>query len=146
VENDQKGLFNAEKLDGPLPSPAKGYDLDKMDVAELLELRQRIEARLPARKLEDIDLEQEIVFQYQGSKALLAKVTGDDGTPANQKAQVANSCASVLDQLLKMQTRIYSAERIKAIEQALVKAVKTLPVEAQQQFFVDYERISAEGV
>jgi hypothetical protein len=138
-------MFDAKKLDSVVTPSSSTTDLEKMDVGQLLDLRQRIEALLPARKLADIDLEQEIVLQYLAAQALMQKTSIAVDIPANQKAQVQNSCASILDQLLKMQTRIYSAERMKAIEQVLIKVLKTLPEEAQRQFFHDYERMKVEG-
>ena len=138
-------MFDEEQLKNPPPKEVDPFDFGNCDVPQLIMLRQRIEALLPARKLTDIDLETEIVLQLTQAKHLQSAVLADSHCPANQKAQVANSCAAVLDQLIKMQVKLYDAERMKAIEQSLIKAVKTLPVEAQQMFFVEYERIHGEG-
>jgi len=123
----------------PPPDPLAGLGPDA-----LLDLRGRIDAHLPALKLTDLNLETEIVIQYQQAKALLGRVIASDTVPTNQKAQVANSCTAILDQLSKMQIRLYSSERFKAIEQVLIKALRTLPTATQEQFFVDYERLHAE--
>ena len=112
-----------------------------MSVSDLIELRREVEAFIPAKALADLNLEKEIVIQYQSAQALLNSVSTDEGVPANQKATVQNSCANTLDQLLKMQVRIHTSERLKRIEQSLIKVVKTLPKEQQEQFFADYERI-----
>lgn len=136
-----------EFADDALDSPEPPSDpLAELDTAGLLDLRGRIDAHLPALKLTDLNLETEIVLQYQRAKALLGRVIADTKIPTNQKAQVANSCMAILEQLVKMQGKLYSAERFKAIEQCLIKALKTLPREAQEKFFVDYERIHAEEV
>lgn len=121
------------------PDPNK--DLASMSVSDLIELRREVEAFIPAKALADLNLEKEIVIQYQSAQALLNSVSTDEGVPANQKATVQNSCANTLDQLLKMQVRIHTSERLKRIEQSLIKVVKTLPKEQQEQFFADYERI-----
>lgn len=138
-------MFNTEKLADPSIKPVTtDVSLNGLDINDLLELRARIDALLPPKRLDEMDLEAEILTQYHQAKALLGKVLGDAGVPTNQKAQVANSCTTILDQLLKMQTKLYSAERIKSIEQALIKAVRTLPAETQEQFFTEYQRIYAE--
>ncbi len=153
------GAFEADELEVAFPPPAGGLSdpstlrelppgpivpkegtiVPNLGIEELLRQRAAIDALLPAVKLADLDLEKEVVIQYQQAKALLQSVMSSDA-PANQKAQVANSCASVLDQLIKMQARLYSAERVKAIEAALIKTLKCLPKETQEAFFVQYER------
>ena len=119
--------------------------IEGLDTEALISLRSQIEANLPPTKLSQLDLEAEILLQYHQVKSMLAKVSGDANVPANQKAQVANSCASVLEQLIKMQTRMYSAERIKAIEVAVIKTLKMLPAESQQAFFTAYEMTYAQA-
>lgn len=116
-------------------------DLAPFQLDDLLALRSQIDARLPARALADLDLEEELVIQFQQTKGLLNRVMIDENVPANQKAQVINSCASVLGQITKMQTELYSAERVKALEAALIKALLTLPEATQLAFFIEYERL-----
>ena len=124
-------------------APKDALPLDQLDIEGLLKLRDEINTRLPPVALADLNLEGEIVMQYHRAKALMAKVLEQADTPANQKAQVANSCASVLDQLIKMQARLYDAERVKAMEMALIKSLKTLPTETQVLFFDTYEKAYA---
>lgn len=135
----EKGIFDAESLLKPVEKATSGIDIAKMGLEELLALKEQIEALLPPSQLTDLDLEREIVMQYHRAKTLLTLVAADAATPANQKAQVANSCAAALESLVKMQTKLYSAERQKAIEQILIRTLKTLPTAAQEQFFADYE-------
>lgn len=116
-------------------------DLDGMSLNQLLTLRMRIDEKLPARALKDVDLEEELVIQFQQTKLLLNASLEDDDVPANQKAQVNNSCAGLLKQLTEMQTQLYSAERVKALESALIKALVVLPEVTQKAFFAEYERI-----
>lgn len=120
-------------------------DLDGMQVEDLLALRSEIDARLPATSLRDIDLAEELVLQFQKVKALQSKVL-DSGTSAQQKAAVANSCASALGQLVKMQTELYTAERMKAIEQIVIHVMRDQPEHIQVAFFDKYERALGEGV
>lgn len=138
AEEPKTGLAAADAF-GDLPEGVLDARPLPFDINALLRARAEIDARLPASKLADLDLETEVVLQYQQTKQLLLDVLGGS-SPANQKAQVANSCASILDQLIKMQARLYSAERLKAIEAALIKTLKTLPQDTQEAFFVQYER------
>lgn len=120
--------------------------LSQMSLQELLELRAAIDRRLPARKLSDLDIEEELLLQFHRTKDLYDRVVQEDaGTPANQRAQVANSCSAILEQLIRMQTRLYSAERIKLIEQVLIRTMKEEPEEVQKRFFERYERALTEA-
>lgn len=68
----------------------------------------------------------------------------DTEIPANQLAQVSNSTAAVLQQLVKLQETVYSTERLKRIEQKLIETLNTLPPEVQEAFLEAYELILAE--
>lgn len=125
----------------PVVPAAPIVDLAPFSLDELLALRAQIDARLPATALADLDLEEELVIQFQQTKGLLNRVIADENVPANQKAQVTNSCSSILGQITRMQTELYSAERVKALEAALIKSLLTLPEPAQIQFFAEYERL-----
>ena len=120
------------------PAPQGANRIDTYSVADLLALRAEIDAALPATALKDLDLERELVVQFQTIKTLQSNTLDDDETPANQKAQVANACAAVLGQLVKMQAEFYTAERFKTIEGLMVKAMKTLPVEQAERFLEEY--------
>lgn len=115
------------------------FDLDSFSVAELLELRQQIESRLPASELSDMNLEQELVYQFLKVKELQDTGFREDRTPLNQKAQVANSVATTLDALVKMQKGVYTSERFKAIENFMIQALKKLPRETAEAFLEEYE-------
>lgn len=114
-------------------------NLDGMDVDELLALRDEIDARLPATKLSEVNLAEELVLQFQKVRSLQSKVL-DSNTSAQQKAAVANACASALAQLVKMQTELYNAERMKMVEQVLIQVMRDQPEAIQLAFFDKYER------
>ena len=67
-------------------------------------------------------------------------VIDDDDTPANQKAQVANSLSAALVNLVKLQGDVHSSERMKRIESILIDTLKDLPVEAVEAFLANYEQ------
>ena len=121
--------------------------LDDYNVAELIELLKRVKARLPATKLKDLDLEEELVLHFLNLKELMTVILYDDEVPANQKAQIANSCASLLQQMTKSQSTIYSAERVKRMELALMKSLHGMPQEILEEFLERYEKVySAEDM
>lgn len=115
-------------------------DLDGMSPDELMVLRSEIDSRLPSTRLVDVNLAEELVMQFQTVKHLQTKVL-DSNTSAQQKAAVANSCAGALAHLVKMQTELYNAERLKAIEQVLIQVMRDQPEGLQHAFFDKYERL-----
>ena len=114
--------------------------LDAYTLQELLDLRARIERRLPARSLKDLDLEGELTLQFLALQQLQNAVIDDADTPANQKAQVANSLSAALVNLVKLQGDVHSSERMKRIESILIDTLKDLPVEAVEAFLANYEQ------
>jgi len=129
----------SEQLDPagpPEPAPLAGFSIEG-----LLALRAQIDERLPATQLKDLDLETELVIQFQVVKTLQTRVMDDKTTPSNQRAQVANSCASTLQQLTKMQAEFYTSERFKAIESALIKLLRKWPEGEVETFFDEYETL-----
>lgn len=145
-ESTKKPFFDPSKLDQALGkqkeavAPAALAPYSGMSVSELLEQRAAIDALLPARSLAEVDIEEEVLLQFARTKALYDAISSDKEVPANQRAQVANSCTAILDQLIKMQARIYGAERIKAIESALIRTLRAFDEAVQARFFELYER------
>lgn len=119
-------------------------NLDHYSLSDLLSLRASIERRLPAKALRDMNLERELILQHQASLELQNEVLRDDETPANQKSQVANATAAVLQQLIKLQETVYTTERLKTIENKLIETLNQLPKETQEAFFEVYEQILGE--
>lgn len=115
--------------------------LDGLPLEQLLKMRAEIDSRLPATSLKDIDLEHELVVQFITVKNLQSSIIDDTGVQANQKAQVANSCASTLQQLVKMQTEFFTAERFKEIENHLIASLRELPAATVESFLDAYERM-----
>lgn len=125
----------------PAQAPAKPkVSLEGLEPHELISLRAEIEARLPVKSLQDTDLVRELVLQVVALQSLQNSVIQDMDTPANQKAQVANSLSSALANLVKVQAEIYTSERFKRIEGLLIETLETLPTEAQRDFLDAYEK------
>lgn len=136
--DDKRAAELRKKVDGALDL----NPVDGLSVAELRALRREIEQRLPKDDIGELDLEQELVGQYREVKALMSVVIDDMDTPANQKAQVANSVVSTLAQLVKMQEDLRREETFKLMESCLVEALKALPDETREAFYVEYDRLA----
>lgn len=110
--------------------------LDSLTQEELLALHAKIESRIGGLQLTEINLVKETLLQIHRAKVLQEDASKpNSGTPMNQRAQVQNSLAGLLTQLAKMQMDLYSSERIKRIQSAVIKVVKTLPQKQQDHFF-----------
>ena len=123
------------------PGKSKGADLDLLNEIELRMLRGEIERRLPPNTLSSLNLEDELVNQYNLVKLLQSQVLNDDSIPLNQRSQLAGQVASTLQQLVKMQSEFHTAERFKKLEGFMVKAIRAMPVEAASKFLDDYEEL-----
>ena len=147
MENVPSAVAPGEELDDANESIAERFlmlPLDKMEVADKIDLYEAIKGSLPAHTLQSLDLTQELVLQFMRVKELQLTTLASRVVPANQKAQVANAVASILAQLTKLQTELHTAERFKAIENIMVRHFKTLPVETVEAFLVEYEALSNE--
>lgn len=126
---------------------APQVNLDAMSEAEMRRLATRLASRLPQNSLNGLNLEAEMVTQLRVVKNLQDEVIHDSEIPANQRAQVASQVASVLQQLVKMQVDLKRDEQLKRLENALLKAVATLPQDSQEVFFDTYRELAiTEGV
>lgn len=126
---------------------AHQVNLDAMSEAEMRRLATRLASRLPQNSLNGLNLEAEMVTQLRVVKNLQDEVIHDSEIPANQRAQVASQVASVLQQLVKMQVDLKRDEQLKRLENALLKAVATLPQDSQEAFFDTYRELAiTEGV
>lgn len=91
------------------------------------------------RHMGEVDLMEEVLTQLAHAIRLRNHIATDKNTPANQKAQVNNSCANLILQLTKAQTDLYSADRLKRQEACLIKCLRTLPDHVVASFFEMYE-------
>ena len=91
--------------------------------------------------LKSLNIDEELYMTYAKAKNFLVDVQMGDETPANQVAQVFNTISGILKEIVKMQTELYSAERVKKLEAAMITALKLVPEEAQESFFTEYEKL-----
>ena len=91
--------------------------------------------------LKSLDLDAELYNAYAKAKNYLADVQSDDRVPPNQLAQLMNTISAILNEIVKMQTDLYNAERVKKLEAAMIQAIKLAPPESQQAFLEQYEAL-----
>lgn len=121
------------------PKPSKNWSV--YSVAELSRMRDEITKELPSLELSNMNLEEEMLLQYHTLRELQGLVMDDVDVPVNQRAQVANSVASTLKSLGDMQIALYSAERFKQVENALIRNLDKLPEEVAAEFLDVYAKI-----
>jgi hypothetical protein len=136
-------MFDASKLEelengGKSNGVVSKTTLSGLNIHELLALRAEIDAYLPEKAMKDMNLEEELMMQYHQTKALLAEVIVDTGTPTNQKAQVINTCNNILAEITKSQTVLYNSQRLKVMEQALINALNGVDPVISDKFFALY--------
>ena len=141
-------MFDSSKVGANRASQDTPYngsslpEISHLNQEELVTLYDLVSSRLPPMKLAHLNMEEELVLQLYRAKALQTKSMEADEIPANQKAQVMNSVASVIGDLIRLQERLFNAERFKAIESLLIKAVQNMPPEYAQKFIQDYEDLA----
>lgn len=102
---------------------------------------ERLKQALPGPQQagESLDLQAELVAQFRAAKALFEKAQTNTDIPLNQLAQVINSAAALLKQLSSTQAELFTAERFRASEQALIDVLKSFP-ELQEPFLENYSQ------
>lgn len=113
--------------------------INTLKESEKIQLMGRIDAILPMKSLKDMDLEHELVMQFQVAKALQSDTLASEEEESHRKATTISTCASVLQQLVKMQTELHTAERFKAMESNLIKVLQDFP-DLSNKFLDEYER------
>lgn len=121
-------------------------DLDTLSLVELYSLRQEVDAKLPAKSLMDMNLEEELVLQYQLGKAVQQEVFDDTvfKMPQKDKAQLLKMTTVTLESLIKLQNSVYNSERIKALELALGYAFKGVDKAVIAAFYAKYKETVSE--
>lgn len=87
---------------------------------------------------EDLNLEKELLEQYNVAKRLLHDASFDETIPLNQKAQAVNSATAIIGALIKNQAELYSLERVKKIEAVLISTLRQFPG-MQESFMSAYK-------
>lgn len=142
-------MFDSSKVGAnraPRDTPYNGSSLPEishLNQEELVTLYDLVSSRLPPMKLAHLNMEEELVLQLYRAKSLQTKTMEADEIPANQKAQVMNSVASVIGDLIRLQERLFNAERFKAIEAILLESLKMLPKAQAEAFIIEYAKLGS---
>ena len=139
---DNASLDNTDSL----LNSAEGVDLSGLSMMGLLALRNRVHSLLPAVHLKDMDLSQELVLQVAALQELQRMTMGAAEVPANQQAQVANSLSAALVNLVKMQGEVYTTERFKRVERAVINFLNGLPEGEDRKHAYDLYEAAVAGV
>lgn len=124
----------------PLPGDY-GAILSNLSEAELLQLRAEVDATLGITTMADIDIGHEVALQLRTAKVLLGMAMNDDEANPSQKASTCSTVQRIVQDLTKMRINLYSAERNKQIEEAVINVMRDQSTEIKDAFFADYERI-----
>lgn len=112
-------------------TPALQQILDLLDEItdenQLYNLRCIVDGRLPPLNLDALDLEAELAMQLRDARVLMATTMSNKYIPANQKAQTVSTVTRALDAIATAQTKVYNAERVKTMEQALMVVLRDHP-------------------
>ncbi len=118
--------------------------LDGKTDEELIHLRAEIDSRLHIDP-KNLNMAEELGMQYKQGKILLSKLNDpSDQTPTNQKAQVFNSVQAMLAAIVKQTEIVYSSERLKRYEAALLRLLMDLPKDSKEKYFEMYGEFLAE--
>lgn len=132
--------FSFDKKLGPSPDRAP-FVWSALPVSLLVKYRDDILKCLPPTELDKFNMEQELLLQFHCIRELQNDVISDETIPVNQRAQVANSVASVLNKIAEMQVEVYTSERFKNIENLLVRTLNKLPENLAAEFLTEYEKV-----
>ena len=109
---------------------------------ELIQIKDKATAELARREplnLRDLDIEQEMVLQLHTLKTIQSELL-QSGADAVQPT-VLNAVSGAIDKLAQRQTQVYSSERFKAVENTLLRVLRSLPEATVQAFLADYEAV-----
>jgi len=98
-------------------------------------------AKISGPNLRELNLEEELYTSYSEAKAFYESIKTDSSIPPNQVAQVMNTLNTILKEIIKLQTELYNAGRLKNLEYCMITAIKEAPGDVQAVFFENYERL-----
>ena len=123
----------------PTPIPST-LDASVLGTLDYIKMRAQIDAILQDVNLQNLDMSQELVFQYLQTKDLLETVRNDEEIDVNKRAQLINSLTSIIEKIAKMQIDLYNSDRLKKLEGAVVHALDATSPELKQKFLDIYKK------
>lgn len=139
--NSEKPRISIKNDDKP-PKPVRNVILwEHMTPADLLSAYEDLRAFLPATALKDMNVEEELMLQYQTLKIAQRDALDDPETTTSAKATISNSVSSTLARIAALQNDTYTSERFKNIETALIRLLNKWPEDQVKTFLEDYKRV-----
>ena len=118
-----KNVLGKKRVEAPAPEQAQAASI----------------SNVTASKLNELDLDTELLDQYKNAKLVLTDIIHDDSIAANQKAQVMNTVTSILQAIIKLQQELHNVERLKLIEATLIETLQRHET-LKEEFLKDYEK------
>lgn len=128
--------LNHGKAPEKLAPEALLNDLFKLNEDQLMDLRHAIDMKLNI-SIGQLNLIEELGLQYRQGKMMLKKATDSTSMEPHQQAQIFNSTSAQLEKIVKMRGEIYSQERLKRFEGAVLKILKMMKDDKLQKEFFD---------
>jgi predicted O-linked N-acetylglucosamine transferase (SPINDLY family) len=94
----------------------------------------------PVVALEELDLADELYSHYIAARRMFEASKKE---PLNQRAQTINSVVNVLGRIATIRTELFNSERMKKMEEVLIKVLKDFP-EVSESFITAYEEALSE--
>ena len=91
--------------------------------------------RVLATNLNDLDLNTELLNQYNVTLLAQDAALADPDVPKNQLASLLNTTTSILKAVTQMQTELHNAAHSRKLEAAILTALKGMPDEVKTRFF-----------
>lgn len=137
-------MYDEKKLAMMKQSLGGGHHIDEDTLEDLSHddlraLRDQINAMLPEESLSGMDMTTELMNQYRRVLKLQRDCMEDLEVPPNQKAQVAAQVKSTLGDLVRMQTEFYTSQRMRNIENLLIKYMKSISLKEAREFLAEYQ-------
>ena len=89
--------------------------------------------------IEQLDLSTEIITHFASVKDIFQDAIDGADTTTSQKASAAKVINELLSQLTRMQAEIFNIDRVRAMENALIESLASLPETTKEDFFRVYE-------
>lgn len=142
--NDENQPFSLKNQDVPEKLRRPVILWEHMEEAELLAYFTELREHLPSMEMAGMNVEEELMLQYRTLKAAQREAMDDPKAKTTEKASISNAVSTTLARIAALQNEVYTSERFKNIETALIRLLKTWPEPQVRQFLEDYKKILGE--
>lgn len=86
----------------------------------------------------DFNAADQVIENLNNARRLFAELSNDSDTSASAVVSAVGQVTSILKELTKMQGEIYNQERVKHMEEALIRVLQRFPSDLQDQFLEEF--------